>query len=331
MGALQEAMREAAASGIRFGFAETNGLRMHYARKGHGKTLVLLHGWPEFWIVYRPLLERLEDEFDVIVPDLRGFGFTGKPFAGPDPHADANTHARDIAGLLDALGIASTGIVGGDLGAYVLQAFARHYPQRLERAFFFCTPYPGIGTRYGAPGHLIEVWYQYFQQLPWAAELIGASRQTCKLYLSHFLNHWSGDAPDVFANMLEIYTDMFMQNDNIQGGFDWYLSSAPDRRRWLEGTLAKPPVIDAPSRFLWGWHDPLIKPDWSDKLGDYFSNYSIGFADAGHFVHYEAPDLCASEIRSFFAAPSRHPPLAPLDRGPDAIVPVHAAMPQSQP
>ncbi|QDQ83395.1 alpha/beta fold hydrolase [Paraburkholderia megapolitana] len=303
MSALEEAMKDAAASGIEFAFAETNGLRMHYARKGRGKPLVLLHGWPEFWMVFRPLMERLEDEFELIVPDLRGFGFTGKPFAGPDENATADTHAEDIKGLFDALGLASAGVVGGDLGAYVLQAFAQRFPARLERAFFFCTPYPGLGSRYGAPDHLIEVWYQYFQQLPWAADLIGASRQSCKLYLSYFLNHWSGDNHDVFKNMIEIYTDMFMMNNNIQGGFDWYLSSARNRRKWLEGTLPRPPVIHTPTRFLWGRFDPLIKADWCDKLDEYFSNYSIDFADTGHFVHYEAADLCAREIRSFFGRP----------------------------
>ncbi len=144
------------------------------------------------------------------------------------------------------------------------------------------------------------MWYQYFQQLPWAASLVGASRESCKLYMSHFLNHWSGDNPEVFRDLLEIYADMFMRNDNIQGGFDWYVSSAENRIKWLKGTLPKPPKIAVPSRFLWGKRDPLIKPEWADRLGEYFDDFSVDFADAGHFVHYEVPEVCAREIDAFF-------------------------------
>ena len=114
-------------------------------------------------------------------------------------------------------------VVGGDLGAYVAQAMSHLAPERLEGSFYFCTPYPGLGFRYGQPGHLIEVWYQYLQQLPWAAELVGSSRDACRIYFRHFLDHWSGDNRKVFADILESYVDNFMKPGNIQGGFDWYL------------------------------------------------------------------------------------------------------------
>jgi len=50
------------------------GIRMHVARAGDGPPLVLLHGWPEFWATWEPLMARLTDRFDVLAPDLRGFG-----------------------------------------------------------------------------------------------------------------------------------------------------------------------------------------------------------------------------------------------------------------
>jgi pimeloyl-ACP methyl ester carboxylesterase len=60
------------------------------------------------------------------------------------------------------------------------------------------------------------------------------------------------------------------------------------------------PKIGVPSRFLWGKRDPIVKPDWSDRLKDYFANYTIDFVDAGHFVHYERPDIAVPEILAFF-------------------------------
>jgi len=300
MTALEQAMQHCRAEGIAFDRVRTNGIDMFYARKGGGFPLVLLHGWPEFWMVFRPILNTLASDFDVIVPDLRGCGDTGKAKAGPDGDAGAMTHAQDIKGLVDALGLEKFGLIGGDLGAYVAQAFAQTYPDRIAALFFFCTPYPGLGKRYAQPDHLTEVWYQYFQQVPWAAELVGASRETCRTYISHFLNHWSDDNPAVFQDMIEIYTDNFMKNDNIQGGFDWYVSSAKNRQLWIEEALPQPPIIEAPTYFMWGKRDPLIRPEWSDKLGDYFSDFTIRFADAGHFVHAEIPDQASAEIRTFF-------------------------------
>ncbi len=300
MSALEQAFAAAEAAGIRQDRVPVDGLRVNVARHGRGRPLLLLHGWPEFWLVWRPIMERLGNDFELIAPDLRGCGDTGKPFAQPDPTATADRHATDMFGLMDALGIQRFGVVGGDLGAYVAQAMSHRAPERLVGSFYFCTPYPGLGHRYGQPGHLIEVWYQYFQQLPWAADLVGSSRHACRLYFRHFLDHWSGDNPAVFADPLEAYVDNFMKPGNIQGGFDWYLSSAATRRLWLEGKLPPQPPISVPTRFLWGRRDPLIPPDWSDRLGDYWTDHSLAFVDAGHYVHAELPDVAANEIRIFF-------------------------------
>jgi pimeloyl-ACP methyl ester carboxylesterase len=300
MSALEKAFADAAAAGITQDKIEVGALRMNVARFGTGEPLLLLHGWPEFWLVWRPVMMRLGDRYQLIAPDLRGCGDTGKPTPGPDASATAERHAHDMFGLMDKLGLDRIGVIGGDVGAYVLQAMSHLAPQRLRGTLYLCTPYPGLGHRYGQPGHLIEVWYQYFQQLPWAAELIGSSRESCRLYFRHFLDHWSGDNPTVFADLLEAYVDNFMKPGNIQGGFDWYLSSAPNRRLWLEDRLPAKPQIEIPTRFLWGRRDPLIPPEWSDRLSDYWTNCSIAFADAGHFVHAEAPDTVAEEARRFF-------------------------------
>jgi pimeloyl-ACP methyl ester carboxylesterase len=228
------------------------------------------------------------------------FGDTGKVTPGPDPTATADAHAQDVLALADTLGLERFGIVCGDVGAYVMQALARRAPERLSGVVSFCTPYPGIGARYGQPSHLIEVWYQYFQQLPFAAEVAGATRESCRRYIGWILDHWSGDDPTVFADTLEVYVDNFMKPGNMQGGFDWYLSSGPDRVRWLEGSLAPAPRIEVPVRMLWGRRDPLVPVGWADRLGECFGDYSIDFVDAGHFVQVQLPDRAAQEVRDFF-------------------------------
>ncbi len=61
---------------------DVNGAKLHVARLGSGPPLLLLHGWPEFWLTWEPVMLRLADRFELIVPDLRGFGDSDKPL-GP--------------------------------------------------------------------------------------------------------------------------------------------------------------------------------------------------------------------------------------------------------
>jgi pimeloyl-ACP methyl ester carboxylesterase len=65
-------------------YLDANGIEIHYVRHGTGSPLVLLHGWPEFWFGWRNNIRPLAESFDVVAPDLRGFGATEKT-ALPDP------------------------------------------------------------------------------------------------------------------------------------------------------------------------------------------------------------------------------------------------------
>ncbi len=60
------------ASGWSHDHVEANGVEVHYVRQGAGEPLVLLHGWPEFWYVWRKNIGPLSEGFDVVAPDLRG-------------------------------------------------------------------------------------------------------------------------------------------------------------------------------------------------------------------------------------------------------------------
>ena len=142
-----------------------NGATLHVARAGRGVPLVLLHGWPEFWLTWEPVMTRLAGRFQVVAPDLRGFGDSDKP-AGPFGPED---QARDILAVLDALGLDRVGLVGHDIGGAVMQSLARMAPERLIGLFFFDFVYPGIGARMGAPDRLGETWYMTFHQTELAA------------------------------------------------------------------------------------------------------------------------------------------------------------------
>src|SRR6202034_61481 len=72
-------------------------------------------------------------------------------------------------------------------------------------------PIPGIGARWTNAEQLNEIWYQSFNQQPWAAELIGSSRESCRLYIGHFLAHWAGGNPHAFDDVLDDFVDKFLE------------------------------------------------------------------------------------------------------------------------
>ena len=105
-----------------------NGIELAYARHSKGTPLVLIHGYPLDHQIWDEVIPLLEDKFDLIIPDLRGFG-ESKTVDTPYTMDDL---ASDIAGLLDHLGIEKTAIAGHSMGGYVALAFARLFPDRVS-------------------------------------------------------------------------------------------------------------------------------------------------------------------------------------------------------
>ena len=290
------------AYGFQSGYVHSNSLRLHYARVGHGFPLILLHGWPEFWLTWRKMMPLLSDRYDLIAPDLRGFGASDKPSFGPSRKQTADVMADDILNLMDHLGLNRVGLVGHDVGAMVMQSIARKAPKRIAGLFFFNCPYPGIGQRWYAADHVKEVWYQNFQQQPWAARLIGQSRESCALYFRHFLAHWPADST-AFDEDFDAFIDNFMKPGNIQGGFNWYLSVAETRLAIARGELPVQAPIDLPTGVLWGRHDPVLKVEWADRIVEFFPQAYVEICEtAGHFVHYEEPGEAARAVHRLFSS-----------------------------
>ncbi len=275
---------------------EVNGARFHVARTGKGTPLLLLHGWPEFWLTWEPVMERLAGEFDLLAPDLRGFGDTAKP-SGPFGPVG---HAADMLALLDALGIEKAGVVGHDVGGAVMQPLARKAPERLKGLFFFDFVYPGIGSRMGAPERLTEIWYQSFHQTAFAPDLVGATRESCRTYIGHFLRHWS-HRKDAFDGVLEAFTDNFLKPGNLSGGFAHYKASHAGRVAMMKGEAPALPPITVPTCVRWAEYDPISPYGWTDRLSETFALLDLSmFEGVGHFPHREAPDRAAEEIARFF-------------------------------
>jgi pimeloyl-ACP methyl ester carboxylesterase len=109
--------------------AYVDGIKLHYVRAGSGDPVVLLHGWPQTWYMWRKVIPTLAERYTVIAPDLRGFGESGKPVDG----YDKRTVAGDIHGLVGQLGFERIFLVGHDVGGSTAYAYACQYPEEVRR------------------------------------------------------------------------------------------------------------------------------------------------------------------------------------------------------
>jgi 3-oxoadipate enol-lactonase len=106
---------------------DTNGIRLAYIRKGIGSPLLLIHGYPLDHTIWDEVLPLLEKNFDLILPDVRGFGES----TTIDSQYSMNDIASDFVALLDHLGIQKAALAGHSMGGYIALAFARLHPERV--------------------------------------------------------------------------------------------------------------------------------------------------------------------------------------------------------
>lgn len=130
-------------------FATINdGFKMHYVKVGEGpKLMVMVHGVPEFWYGYYPLLQKYinSKEYTVIAPDMRGYNLTDKPGEVKDYQVKNMVDYLNV--LVKTLGFEKFTLVGHDWGGIVCWWFAMVNPDFLEKFIIINSPHPLIFVR----------------------------------------------------------------------------------------------------------------------------------------------------------------------------------------
>lgn len=179
-------------------FVDTNGIRMHIAEQGEGPLVILCHGFPECWYVWRHQIAALAAAgYRVVAPDQRGYGLSDRPQEIDQYHI--LTLTADIVGLVHALGEEQAVIVGHDWGAVVAWTCAATRPDVFPALGLLSVPYFGYHWSDPQPTKAMremvgdkEFYQLYFQEPGKAeAELEADIRKSLKM----FFYAASGDAP----------------------------------------------------------------------------------------------------------------------------------------
>jgi pimeloyl-ACP methyl ester carboxylesterase len=164
--------------------AEVNGLKLHYLTAGHGPTLILLHGYAETSLMWKPIIPLMAERFTVIAPDLPGIGDSGIPADG----LDMKSAAIRIHELARSLGVQKAEVVGHDIGLMVAYAYAAQFPAEVTKLVLmdaFLPGVPGWEPIYNNPG----IWHFRFNG-PTPEALVQGRERT---YFDYFWNDFAAD------------------------------------------------------------------------------------------------------------------------------------------
>lgn len=130
---------------LKHDYADLGEVKLHYAHAGEGPLIVFLHGFPEFWYMWRNQLQEFSSTHHAVAPDLRGYNLSSKP-VGVENYLMAHV-VDDVRALIFSLGKKKAVVVGHDWGGVTAWALALRYPELVEKLVIINAPHPQIFRR----------------------------------------------------------------------------------------------------------------------------------------------------------------------------------------
>ena len=281
------AKADAIPAGFAERFAEVNGVRLHYLIGGSGSPVVLLHGYAQTGLMWRPLMPLLARRHTVIVPDLRGAGGSAKPQSG----YDKMNMAVDIHELIVSLGYKRVSIVGHDIGLMVAYAYAAQFPQATERVVLMDAFLPGIGN-WKDVWLMRDLWhFHFYGDVP-----LALVKDRERIYFEHFWNDFAADpSHSVSEADRRAYAALYAQPGGMRAGFEYFRNferDAKDFARLGATPLPMPVLVLTGEKASGNFLIEQTKLVASDVRGQVI----VG---SGHWLIDEAPGMVIPAILDF--------------------------------
>ncbi|MGY4098659.1 alpha/beta fold hydrolase [Nocardia sp. R16R-3T] len=279
---------------FRHGFSTIDDVQMHYVIGGNGpQVMVLLHGWPHSWFVYREIMHSLLPGRTVIAVDLPGMGdSTGNPSS-----MARTVLATYVHRLLEHLGYReNVQFVAHDFGVGVAYALAAQYREQASGLFLMDYVLPGKNLKAAALESLL--WHFSFnRQNPLAEELV---TDRVHSYLAYFFkSSKSGIVEPVSDLEMAECVRVYSRPQVLHAGFELYRVWSQDE---ADNTALQATPLTIPVRLLTqSGFLPIMLPALHDAAPE---ATGIDIPDAGHYLLHEVPDRVVAEINSFFPATS---------------------------
>ncbi|MBI3839395.1 MAG: alpha/beta hydrolase [Planctomycetia bacterium] len=266
------------------GFADSDGVKIHYVTTGKGPLVVMIHGFPDFWYTWRAQMPALAKHFQVAAIDMRGYNLSDQP-SGVENYAMPKL-VGDVDAVVKHFKVDKAVIVGHDWGGMVAWMYAATFPDKVDRLIILNLPHPNGLRRELANNPQQQKNSQYARdfQKPDAA-----SKVTPEL-----LTFWVRD-PEAKKKYLEAF-----KRSSMEGMLNYYKANYP-REPYSDSDEPKFPPIKCPVLMFHGLKDTALLPgalndtwNWLDK-----DLTLITIPGANHFVQQDAADKVTKAMVSW--------------------------------
>jgi pimeloyl-ACP methyl ester carboxylesterase len=267
--------------------AEIDGAKLYYMTAGHGTPLILLHGYAETSLMWKPIIPLLAARFTVIAPDLPGIGDSGIPVNG----LDMKSAAIRIHDLAKSLGVQKAEVVGHDIGLMVAYAYAAQFPAEVTKLVLmdaFLPGVPGWEPVYNNP----NIWHFRFNGLTPEALVQGRERT----YFDYFWNDFAADKNHSIPEAArKAYAAAYARPGRMHAGWAYFVSfqqAAKDFAQLSQTQLTMPVLTIGGDKSLGealGQQAKLVATNVT----------TVVLKDTGHWVLEERPKETTEALNKF--------------------------------
>ncbi|MCK4286010.1 MAG: alpha/beta hydrolase [Candidatus Lokiarchaeota archaeon] len=286
-------------------FAEVNNVKLHYIKVGpeDGKLIVFLHGFPQFWYMWRDQLLDLSKDYLAVAPDMRGYNTSSKPeeIEQYQPHHIV----EDIRALVEEhFGRKKFILVGHDWGGVIAFPLANMHPDLVEKLIIINAPHPNIFGRLLSNNKDQQTSSQY---------VLFFRTQNAEAFLS------ANDYQNLFGVVItsemdvddddrQLYRNAWSQPGALTGGLNYYRAGGlrpPSQGEDIselssEQIEANPIMINVPTLVIWGEKDTALTVHNLKGLDEFIPDLTIKrIPEGSHWVVNEVPDKVNALIREF--------------------------------
>jgi epoxide hydrolase 4 len=272
-------------SSVKHDYANSNGVKIHYASLGQGPLVVMIHGFPDFWYTWRDQMQALSANYQVVAIDQRGYNLSDKP-KGVENY-DMKFLVGDVAAVIKHLGKDKAIIVGHDWGGIVAWTFAMALPQMTDKLIILNLPHPRGLSRELANNPQQQKNSAYARNF----QKEGAEKQLT----AERLAGWVKD-----PKAREKYIEAFRRSD-FEAMLNYYKQNYP-REPYKEDTS---PVVKVkmPVLLIHGLEDTALLAGALNNTWEWVEKdlTLVTIPGASHFVQQDASELVTKSIKMWLA------------------------------
>ena len=267
--------------------AGINGVKLHYITAGHGAPLILLHGYAETSLMWKPIIPVLAERFTVIAPDLPGIGDSDIPAHG----LDMKSAAISIHDLAKSLGVQKAEVVGHDIGLMVAYAYAAQFASEVTKLVLMDAFLPGV-EGWEAVYNNPNIWHFRFNG-PTPEALVQGRERT---YFEYFWNDLAADKTRSIPEAdRKAYTAAYARPGRMHAGWAYFVSFRQAAKDFAQLSQTK-------------LHMPVLTIGGEKSLGEALGQQTklvatdvtvVVLKDTGHWVVEERPKETTEALQKF--------------------------------